>query len=125
MPVDAASPAVLLATPDTRRTRKNACRAHRSAPRGPGSDEQSVIRSLISPKSQERITKALDLAVADGAALILGGTVPGGVGSYFEPTLIGDVRPGMRILGEETLRARARRHGGSGLGRGDRRRESQ
>jgi malonate-semialdehyde dehydrogenase (acetylating)/methylmalonate-semialdehyde dehydrogenase len=72
-----------------------------AAPRGPGSCEDNVITPLISQAAQERILTALEGAVEDGASILVGGRAPEGSGSYLEPTLIGDVRPGMKILDEE------------------------
>ncbi|HEY0615153.1 MAG TPA: NAD-dependent succinate-semialdehyde dehydrogenase, partial [Candidatus Elarobacter sp.] len=55
--------------------------------------------------------------VAAGATLLLGGKPGDGPGAYYEPTVVGDVRPGMRMAAEETfgpaaalMRARDARH---------------
>jgi acyl-CoA reductase-like NAD-dependent aldehyde dehydrogenase len=41
--------------------------------------------------------------VAAGAKLLLGGETPGGPGAFYPPTVVGDVRPGMRMAVEETF----------------------
>jgi acyl-CoA reductase-like NAD-dependent aldehyde dehydrogenase len=41
--------------------------------------------------------------VAAGATLLLGGEAIPGAGAYFAPTVVGDVRPGMRMAVEETF----------------------
>ncbi len=41
--------------------------------------------------------------VAAGATLLLGGAKVAGPGAYFAPTVVGDVRPGMRMAAEETF----------------------
>ncbi|HWT06239.1 MAG TPA: NAD-dependent succinate-semialdehyde dehydrogenase [Xanthomonadales bacterium] len=41
--------------------------------------------------------------VAAGATLLTGGAARPGAGAYVEPTVVGDVKPGMRMAGEETF----------------------
>ena len=42
-------------------------------------------------------------SVANGARLLLGGTVPDGPGAFYPPTVIANVRPGMPVWDEETF----------------------
>lgn len=72
-----------------------------AAPRGPGTEESSVITPVISAASRDRILAALERAVDDGAEILAGGRAGEGGGCYLEPTLIGNVRPDMEVVTEE------------------------
>jgi malonate-semialdehyde dehydrogenase (acetylating)/methylmalonate-semialdehyde dehydrogenase len=67
----------------------------------PGQD----IGPVISPAAKERISRAIDQAVSDGATLLLDGreaTVPGReAGFWIGPTVLDQVRPDMAIAREE------------------------
>ncbi|MBP2477748.1 acyl-CoA reductase-like NAD-dependent aldehyde dehydrogenase [Crossiella equi] len=56
----------------------------------------------LSTKSQfERVSAYLDLAVAEGANVVTGGTRYGDHGYFIAPTLLDGVNPGMRVVREE------------------------
>jgi succinate-semialdehyde dehydrogenase/glutarate-semialdehyde dehydrogenase len=68
---------------------------------GRGTEAGVNIGPLIDEKA---VTKARDLvsdAVSRGATLLTGGSRIEGVGTFFEPTVISDVKPGSDILREE------------------------
>ncbi len=52
---------------------------------------------------RDDLAKQVRDSVAAGAALLLGGDAPNRPGAYFSPTVVGDVRPGMRMADEETF----------------------
>ena len=67
---------------------------------------------LISRKQQENVAGYVERARGYGAKIVRGGAIPGGAlsaGSYYEPTLVVDVRPGRRDRPAGTVRAGARR----------------
>jgi betaine-aldehyde dehydrogenase len=61
---------------------------------------------LISMAHRERVAAHVDRAGAQGAVVVRGGRAPGGDladGSYYEPTLVRDVTPGMDIWRDEVF----------------------
>jgi 5-carboxymethyl-2-hydroxymuconic-semialdehyde dehydrogenase len=58
---------------------------------------------LIHPDHWQRVRQYIDLALREGATVLAGGDRPPGLdrGNYFAPTLLVDVRPGMRVEQEE------------------------
>jgi betaine-aldehyde dehydrogenase len=61
---------------------------------------------LISMAHRERVAAHVDRARAQGAVVVCGGRAPGGDladGSYYEPTLVREVRPGMSIWQDEVF----------------------
>jgi betaine-aldehyde dehydrogenase len=61
---------------------------------------------LISMAHRERVAGHVDRARAQGAVVVCGGRAPGGDladGSYYEPTLVREVRPGMSIWHDEVF----------------------
>ncbi len=66
---------------------------------------------------RDELAEQVDDTLRAGAKLLLGGKRPAGAGAYYEPTVVGDVTPGMRMADEETfgpaaalLRARDAEH---------------
>jgi len=61
----------------------------------------------LGPLARADLVDALDLQVRDsiraGARLVTGGSRPSRPGSYYAPTVLADVRPGMRAFDEETF----------------------
>ncbi len=69
---------------------------------GDGLDEATDVGPVISAVAQERITGAIERAVADGAELLAGGGARAeGGGFYVEPTILGGVAPGSEAATEE------------------------
>ncbi len=52
---------------------------------------------------RDQIHKQVTDSVGMGAHLLLGGRMPDGVGSYYPPTILADVRPGMAAWDQETF----------------------
>jgi succinate-semialdehyde dehydrogenase / glutarate-semialdehyde dehydrogenase len=62
------------------------------------------IGSLISAEQLEAVRSHVDDAVSKGARVLCGGRARPDLGPYFyEPTLLGDVRPGMSLFADETF----------------------
>ncbi|ABS62658.1 aldehyde dehydrogenase [Parvibaculum lavamentivorans DS-1] len=68
---------------------------------GPGLDPATTMGPLVSEKQRERVLDYIDSARAEGANVIAGGTVFGAQGYFVAPTIIGDVKPRMRVAQEE------------------------
>ncbi|NIJ12318.1 acyl-CoA reductase-like NAD-dependent aldehyde dehydrogenase [Saccharomonospora amisosensis] len=68
-------------------------------------DENVDMGPLISARQQERVLEYLEIGQKEGATLVTGGhKISGGKferGFFVEPTIFGDVDPGMRIAQEE------------------------
>lgn len=56
-------------------------------------DEQTTLGPLSSKDARDRLTKQVDEAVQNGATLLIGGKAVEGVGCYFQPTILTDIRP--------------------------------
>jgi len=52
---------------------------------------------------RDELIEQIRATVAAGATLLLGGKPLDGPGAFVEPTVVGDVRPGMRMANEETF----------------------
>jgi len=64
-------------------------------------DETTQIGPLVDRQGLRKVQDHVDDAIAKGARIVVGGTA--GEGLYFTPTVLSDVRPGMKILEEETF----------------------
>jgi len=62
--------------------------------------EDTQIGPLVNEDALRRVTEHFDDAVAKGATVITGGKADG---LYFEPTVLTDVRPEMRVYSEESF----------------------
>lgn len=71
----------------------------------PPLDERSQLGSLISATQLARVADYVDVGVAEGAKLVIGGRrVTGALydaGSFYAPTVLADVRPDHRVFKEE------------------------
>lgn len=73
---------------------------------GHGSSPDSTIGPLTTPQSIERMTSLIADAKSQGARILLGGgrmTDKHPDGYFFQPTIIGDATPEMRITSEEAF----------------------
>jgi succinate-semialdehyde dehydrogenase/glutarate-semialdehyde dehydrogenase len=52
---------------------------------------------------RDSLHRQVEQSVAAGARVLLGGTLPGGPGAFYPPTVLGDVRKGMAVHDEETF----------------------
>ena len=75
------------------------------------------IGPLARADLRDELAEQVDDTVRAGGKLLLGGKARDGAGAFYEPTVVGDVRPGMRMADEETfgpaaalLRARDAEH---------------
>lgn len=70
---------------------------------GDGTQEGVTQGPLISDDAVAKVQAHLDDAVAGGARIVCGGKPHALGGTYFEPTVLADVEPTMRVCREETF----------------------
>ena len=70
---------------------------------GDGLDKRVDIGPLITPDALEKVRSHINDALGQGAKLIEGGGTHDLGGSYFKPTILGNVMEGMLIAKEETF----------------------
>ena len=71
---------------------------------GPALDYSADVGSLISQDQLDKITAHIQDAVAKGATVLAGGQARPELGPYFfEPTILTDVTPEMKLYREETF----------------------
>src|SRR5262249_36902123 len=79
----------------------------RALKNGDPQDESVDVGPLIDEAALQKVARQVGDAVAKGAAVLTGGRRCTGNsfdrGWYFEPTILGQARPGMTILEEETF----------------------
>jgi phenylacetaldehyde dehydrogenase len=68
---------------------------------GPGIDPANNMGPLVSKEQQDRVCDYLDSGNRDGAKAVVGGKKIDGPGYFVEPTVLVDVKPGMRVVREE------------------------
>jgi len=68
---------------------------------GRGTEDGVTIGPLINDAAVESSASLVADAVAKGATVLTGGSAVDGPGSFFEPTVVADVKPGSDILVEE------------------------
>jgi phenylacetaldehyde dehydrogenase len=68
---------------------------------GPGIDPANNMGPLVSKEQQDRVCGYLDSGSRDGAKAVVGGKKIDGPGYFVEPTVLVDVKPGMRVVREE------------------------
>jgi len=66
-------------------------------------DEDVDYGPLARRDLAESLHSQVQASVAAGARLLLGGELPAGPGAFYPPTVLADVRPGMRAFDEETF----------------------
>src|SRR5262249_3235042 len=74
-------------------------RAKVGDPHDAGTEVGPLARADLRAALHAQVTET----VAQGARLALGGAVPEGRGAFYPPTVLLDVRPGMRAFDEETF----------------------
>lgn len=70
---------------------------------GVGSEEGVVVGPMIEEAAIEKVERHISDAVAHGARVLTGGARHALGGLFFEPTVLGDVRPDALIFNEETF----------------------
>jgi alpha-ketoglutaric semialdehyde dehydrogenase len=72
---------------------------------GPGLDEHTEVGPLINEEARKKVDSYTDVARDEGAAVLIGGERATGKGLergwFYRPTVLGGVRPGMRVEQEE------------------------
>lgn len=68
---------------------------------GPGIDPANNMGPLVSKAQQDRVCGYLDSGSRDGAKAVVGGKKIDGPGYFVEPTVLVDVKPGMKVVREE------------------------
>ncbi|HEX2047727.1 MAG TPA: aldehyde dehydrogenase family protein [Acidimicrobiales bacterium] len=70
---------------------------------GPGTDPSTEMGPMIDDRQRAVVADHVRRAVDDGAEVLCGGTPVEGRGSFYPPTVVAGVRPGMAIVEEETF----------------------
>jgi succinate-semialdehyde dehydrogenase / glutarate-semialdehyde dehydrogenase len=68
---------------------------------GRGTEEGVDVGPLIDGTQRDKVAELVDDAVGKGAQTVVGGTRVEGPGYFYEPTVLGGVDPGSRLLREE------------------------
>jgi succinate-semialdehyde dehydrogenase/glutarate-semialdehyde dehydrogenase len=68
---------------------------------GPGADDGITVGPLVNAASRAKVADLVDGAVANGAKVLTGGTVPDGAGFFYPPTVLTHVPPTAAILHTE------------------------
>jgi phenylacetaldehyde dehydrogenase len=68
---------------------------------GPGLDPKTEMGPLVSSEQQDRVMSYIESGRRDGATVAAGGETPTHDGYYVRPTVLVNVRPGMRVVREE------------------------
>jgi succinate-semialdehyde dehydrogenase / glutarate-semialdehyde dehydrogenase len=68
---------------------------------GCGTEEGVDVGPLIDGTQRDKVAELVDDAVGKGAQTVVGGTRVEGPGYFYEPTVLGGVDPGSRLLREE------------------------
>ncbi|WP_285113965.1 NAD-dependent succinate-semialdehyde dehydrogenase [Leifsonia sp. fls2-241-R2A-40a] len=68
---------------------------------GRGTEDDVTIGPLINEDAIHKASELLEDAVERGASVLTGGSRVDGTGTFFEPTVVTDVRPGSEILRQE------------------------
>ena len=77
--------------------------AAREIKAGDPTDEATTIGPIARDDLREGVHDQVTRSVAQGAALLLGGRKVDGPGSFYEPTVLGGVEPGMAAFDEEVF----------------------
>ena len=70
---------------------------------GPGTEDGVQLGPLIDKKAVEKIEEHIADALAGGARIVAGGKPHELGGTYFQPTVMADVTPAMKVAKEETF----------------------
>jgi acyl-CoA reductase-like NAD-dependent aldehyde dehydrogenase len=70
---------------------------------GDPTDPATIVGPLVNARAAQRVAKLVDEAVAAGATVWTGGVAP--EGASYQPTVLSDVTPNMRIFDEEIFGA--------------------
>src|SRR5215470_4986914 len=68
---------------------------------GPGWEDETDVGPVINKRALEKIHSYTEIGVDEGAKLLTGGEPVNGEGTFYRPTIFGDVDPEMRVAQEE------------------------
>ncbi|WP_028295123.1 NAD-dependent succinate-semialdehyde dehydrogenase [Oceanobacter kriegii] len=68
---------------------------------GNGLEEGTTHGPLITEKAVNNVAGLVDSAIADGARAVIGGARGDAAGFFFQPTILADAKPSMRVFKEE------------------------
>jgi succinate-semialdehyde dehydrogenase / glutarate-semialdehyde dehydrogenase len=68
---------------------------------GRGTEDGVEVGPLVDADQRDKVAELVDDAVSKGAQALVGGHAPDGAGYFYEPTVLGDVPEGARLLKEE------------------------
>ena len=68
---------------------------------GAGMDESTGMGPLVSQEQLDRVTELTESGIAEGAEVVCGGARKGDKGYFFEPTVLTNTNPNMRVVREE------------------------
>jgi succinate-semialdehyde dehydrogenase/glutarate-semialdehyde dehydrogenase len=68
---------------------------------GRGVDADTTCGPVINEKARENMQRLVDVTVAEGGDVVVGGEAGSGDGYFFKPTVLTNVKPGSTILNEE------------------------
>ena len=68
---------------------------------GPALDPDSKMGPLVSSEQFDRVTGYIESGRKEGASIVTGGDAPATDGYYVSPTVMVDVKPGMKVTDEE------------------------
>ncbi|SCG73285.1 aldehyde dehydrogenase family protein [Micromonospora coxensis] len=70
---------------------------------GPGRDPDTELGPLVDRRHRDHVHGQVTAAVAEGATLRVGGTLPDGPGAFYPATVVSDCRQEMTLIREETF----------------------
>lgn len=70
---------------------------------GPGADPATELGPLVDRRHRDHVHGQVTAAVAQGAHLRIGGTLPNGPGAFYPATVVTDCRQDMPLIREETF----------------------
>lgn len=70
---------------------------------GPGSDPATQLGPLVDARMRDVVHEQVSAAVAEGAELLTGGTVPDGPGTFYPATVLSGCTADMSVMTEETF----------------------
>ncbi|WP_432222225.1 NAD-dependent succinate-semialdehyde dehydrogenase [Flavobacterium sp. TMP13] len=73
----------------------------KAAKMGLPTDEDTYYGPLARTDLRDELHKQVSKSIAEGARLLLGGTVPEGKGAYYPATILADLKPGMEAFDQE------------------------
>jgi acyl-CoA reductase-like NAD-dependent aldehyde dehydrogenase len=70
---------------------------------GPGLDPATQLGPLVDRRARDQVHAQVEAAIADGAGVVCGGTVPAGPGAFYPATVLTGCTDDMAVMREETF----------------------